>query len=468
MESIDVPATAQANQQDQDSNSLGQNNPEIPQENDNIQPDKNSDLLTNSFQEQTESEKGIDSGELVLSQIEMVCKEVDAQKPIEHESDEGLINTKALGAGLDDLNTSGSSVVNSFDYNTLKAKLEDLKINPNDVLRPPQVALQLKNIKTDGFSILGTLGNFSMIIGKAKSRKSFYVNIALSAAVSTKLVLDRFKGELPIDQNEVLYFDTEQGKYHVQLAVKRICKQIDIEEPENLHVYHLRSQTPAERLRLIEFAIYNNDKIGLVVIDGIKDLITSINDEGEATMVASKLLKWSEERNIHIIVVLHQNKSDTNARGHIGTELNNKAETVLSVTVSEGNNEISIVEPQMCRNVAPEVFAFEVIDDMPVAVENFTARTERKKKRFEILDLEDSKKLQLLTEVFATGGEFSYSEMIIKLKLAFKNQLEQSIGDNKVKELFTFCVNQGWLLQEKVKGPYAFKASVLTQANEKV
>ena len=52
---------------------------------------------------------------------------------------------------------------------------------------------------------------------------------------------------------------------------------------------------------------------------------------------------------------LHQNKSDTNARGHIGTELNNKAETVLSVTVSEGNNDISIVEPQMSRNMSSEV-----------------------------------------------------------------------------------------------------------------
>jgi hypothetical protein len=32
---------------------------------------------------------------------------------------------------------------------------------------------------------------------------------------------------------------------------------------------------------------------------------------------------------IHIHTILHQNKADENARGHIGTELNNKAETVL-------------------------------------------------------------------------------------------------------------------------------------------
>ena len=456
MESIEVPTTAKVYQQDEDNNNLRQNNPLIPEENDNIQPDKNSNLLTNSLQEETESETSIDGVDLVLSEIEIVSNELEAQNPIEHELDEGLRNANTTEVGLNDPNSIESTACSSINDNSLKAKLDRLKIDPSEVLRPPQIALQLKNTQTDGFSILGTLGNFSMIIGKAKSRKSFYVNIALSAAVSTELVFDRFKGELPINQNEVLYFDTEQGKYHVQLAVKRICKQIDVEEPENLHVYHLRSQTPAERLKLIEFAIYNNDKIGLVVIDGIKDLITSINDEGEATMVASKLLKWSEERNIHIIVVLHQNKSDTNARGHIGTELNNKAETVLSVTVSEGNNDISIVEPQMCRNMSPEVFAFEVINDMPVAVENFVARTESRKKRFEILDIEDSKKLQLLTEVFAAGGEFSYSDMIIQLKLAFKNQFEQTIGDNKIKELFTYCVSIGWLLQEKNKGPYTF------------
>ena len=42
-------------------------------------------------------------------------------------------------------------------------------------------------------------------------------------------------------------------------------------------------------------------------------------------------MQWTDDRQIHIHTILHQNKGDENARGHIGTELNNKAETVLLV-----------------------------------------------------------------------------------------------------------------------------------------
>jgi hypothetical protein len=128
---------------------------------------------------------------------------------------------------------------------------KSLKIDVEEKLVPPQIAWQMSNVNSIGFSVLGTLGNFSLVIGKAKSRKSFFINIAVSTAVSNGLILERFKSDLPLNQNEVLYFDTEQGKFHVQLALQRICRQINIKEPTNLHVYSLRSKTPSERLKII-------------------------------------------------------------------------------------------------------------------------------------------------------------------------------------------------------------------------
>ena len=145
-----------------------------------------------------------------------------------------------------------------------------LKIDVTERLLPPKVAWELSNIKTPGFTTLGTLGNFSLVTGKAKSRKSFFVSIAVGAAVGNKLVLERFRSDLPPKKNNVLYFDTEQGRYHVHLAMCRICKLIGIPTPPNLHVYSLRSKTPAEKLEIIEALIYNNPTIGFVVIDGIK------------------------------------------------------------------------------------------------------------------------------------------------------------------------------------------------------
>jgi hypothetical protein len=336
-----------------------------------------------------------------------------------------------------------------------KIKRLKYKIDVKENIPKPQIAISLGNTKTDGYAILGTLGNFSVIIGKAKAKKSFFINIAVSTALSNDLILDRFKSDLPSDKNEVVYFDTEQGKYHVQKAVKRICTQINQPEPENLHTYYLRSFKPSERLEFIENEIYSNDKIGLVVIDGIKDLVTSINDEEQATNIASKLLKWSEERNIHIVTVLHQNKSDTNARGHIGTELINKAETVLEVAKAENDSNISIVTPQQCRNIEPEVFAFEINEfGIPIIAENFEVRTETKKNAFDIIELEAYKKYQLLTEAFSKGESFSYSKLVEQIVIAYKKQFNSKIGINRTKLLITDCSNNGWLLQPKLKAPY--------------
>jgi hypothetical protein len=328
-------------------------------------------------------------------------------------------------------------------------------IDVSEQIKPPQIALSLVNTKSEGEAILGTLGDFGLIIGKAKSRKSFFVNIAVSSALSKDLILNRFKSSLPPEQNEVVYFDTEQSKYYVQKAVKRICSHINEPEPKNLHTFHLRSLNPSERLNFIENEIYSNDKIGFVVIDGIKDLVTSINDESEATMIASKLLKWSEERNIYILTVLHQNKSDTNARGHIGTELINKAQTVLSITKSESDNNISIVEPQQCRDIEPEIFAFEINEfGIPVEAENFEIRTENKKNRFDVTDMEDFKKYQLLSEVFSRGKSFTYNELKTQIQLAYKNQFGSKLGDNRAKDFIVDCKNIGYLIQEKAKAPY--------------
>ena len=356
--------------------------------------------------------------------------------------------------GFDDLSNRIDEAMN-IKKSTHEENRIKYKIDVNEVIPPPQVAWSLTNIKTEGEAILGTLGDFGLIIGKAKSRKSFFINIAVSTALGKDLILNRFKSYLPHDKNDVIYFDTEQSKYYVQKAVKRICTQINQPEPKNLHAFNLRSLAPSERLQFIEEEIYRSDKIGFVVIDGIKDLVTSINDESEATMIASKLLKWTEERNIYILTVLHQNKSDNNARGHIGTELINKAQTVLSVTKAENDNDISIVEPLQCRDIEPEIFAFEINEfGIPVIAENFEVRTETKKNKFDVTDLEDFKKYQLLTEVFSKCDSLSYGKLVEQIVIAYKNQFNSSIGTNRTKLLITDCSNNGWLVQSKQKAPY--------------
>lgn len=338
--------------------------------------------------------------------------------------------------------------------NHIDLMLNDAKINPSDEISPPPVCWEIVNENGDT-STIGTLGNISLIIGKAKSRKSFFICLSVSATTKNGLLLNRFRGTLNPFKSDVLYFDTEQGRYHVQKAVKRVCSLVDNVNPETLHTYGLRKYSPSQRLAMIEHAIYSNDHVGFVVIDGIRDLINSINDEAEATMISSKLLKWSEERNIHIVCVLHQNKGDNNARGHLGTELVNKAETVLSVSKSPENKNISIVEAEYCRGKEPEPFGFEINEiGLPMLSDNWQVKTTKKTSTIGLDEIPPEQIYSLLTLCFSKAKDLGYSELVIQMKLAFKSKMKKTIGDNKAKEIITHCKNEGWLIQTSVKSKY--------------
>ena len=337
------------------------------------------------------------------------------------------------------------------DYQTLYKKA---KIDPFEPIEPPKSVLDIAN-SDDTYNTYGTLGNFSVVIGKAKARKSFFVAIIVAATICKNLILDRFVNRLPNNKCKVLYFDTEQGKYHVKLALERVFGLGDIENIENIDMFSLRSFSVEERLAFIQETIENTKNLGFVVIDGIRDLITGINDEEQATKISNLLLRWTEELNIHIVTVLHQNKSDNNARGHIGTELINKAETVLSVTKSESNPDISVMEAQQCRNREPQTFAFEIDSaGLPIIVDDFEIRTKDKNNSNDLLDMKDYKKFELLNEVYSHGESFSYNDLKVQLKLILKRRLNKNFGDNKVKDLITYCKNKNWLNQEQKRQPY--------------
>ena len=72
-------------------------------------------------------------------------------------------------------------------------------------------------------SVIGTLGNFSASIGKAKSKKTFNVSAIVAAALKNGTVL-RYVAELPEDKRKVLYVDTEQSPYHCLKVMKRILR----------------------------------------------------------------------------------------------------------------------------------------------------------------------------------------------------------------------------------------------------
>ena len=94
----------------------------------------------------------------------------------------------------------------------------------------------------------------------------------------------------------------------------------------SLFAYNLRGVGFEKRREVVEGAV-RTVLPDIVIIDGIKDLITDINDAVQATQIMEHLMALAQRYNCCIVNVLHQNKSeaDRNMRGSIGTELTNKA-----------------------------------------------------------------------------------------------------------------------------------------------
>ena len=303
-------------------------------------------------------------------------------------------------------------------------------------------------------SAIGTLGNFSASIGKAKSKKTFNVSAIVAAALKNGTVL-QYAAELPENKQKILYVDTEQSPYHCQKVMKRIVRMAGLplnEEPKNLEFLSLRRHTPEIRIAIVEMAIYSMEGLGLVIIDGIRDMVYDINSPSESTKIISKLMQWTDERQIHIHTILHQNKADENARGHIGTELNNKAETVLEVAKDKLDGNISTVQAIHIRAMDFQPFAFRINEDaLPELVDDYRFQKGKGESQFfDYSELKDEQHKQALETAFSESKQYGYSELIKALKRGYVS-IGCVYGENKLGKLKTFLENKRMIVKDATK-----------------
>lgn len=353
------------------------------------------------------------------------------------------------------------SIFTTSDEETSKNESKEVKLTPiqqniNEAWvdysqpRKPPPSLLYINGRT-----VGTLGNFSLFTGKPKSKKTFLCSL-LIGSTGNQENSETIEVKLPDDKHDIIFFDTEQSTHKVIEVAHRICKLRGVDPPdEHLKVFSLRQFTPKERIFIIEEVLKIEQNTGLVIIDGTRDLVNSINSEEESTHIASYLLKWSKIHDIHIINVLHQNKTDSNARGHLGTELINKAETTLEV-VSQGNGS-SVVQCLFAREKEFHPFSFSINEHaLPVITEGNIAFTPSEQTTFQRKvkpeDLTDEKCKLILKEVSSLTDDPKFSVLIDAIKVAVEEVTGESIGDTKAKKFKIFLEEQGGIQQQGKEG----------------
>jgi hypothetical protein len=232
--------------------------------------------------------------------------------------------------------------------------LEKSHINLEIPVAKPPIILRIKSRYGASYSFnrVFTLGNFSVITGKSKAKKTFLTSLLLTALTTDSEYQTIFKSDVPQFKPGVALFDTEQSPYDAYITAHRVW-ELAGEERENFVAFDLREYTPFERCDIIEkYFTTVGDRTSFVVIDGIADLATAINDEIEASRVTSLLMKWTKIYNIHICVVIHQNKNDNYATGHLGSAIIKKAECVISVTKDPDDSLRSEVSCDLMRGTS--------------------------------------------------------------------------------------------------------------------
>lgn len=234
-----------------------------------------------------------------------------------------------------------------------------LRVKASDEVKQNEYLLKIDNVKK--FS----KGDISAWVGRAKSKKTFALTMFAAALSGGLELFGKFNAIRPC---KVLWIDTEQSPGDVHRVVKRIKGLVGSEE--SVYMYGLRPKSPIERIKAIEMLLQFHGDIEVLILDGVRDLVMDINNPVESTEVMTLLMKWSHDLDIHIATVIHLNKKDGSSRGHLGTELDNKAQSVIRVTRDETDASTSWVEEVIGRGKGVEKFSFSVDNQgMPFVVE---------------------------------------------------------------------------------------------------
>lgn len=235
--------------------------------------------------------------------------------------------------------TSGTPEQKAKIINT--GALENVFNNKFDINKAPakiDYNLFCLNIEDNKPVNIASFGDIVTIVGAAKSRKS-----ALTAGITAALIQDHetfnpilgFNGVT--NGRNIVFLDTEQSAPDFYRTQKQILKLANLEtNAKNLHSFLLTDIDMSDRLAFVEYIFTKIDNIGVLIIDGIVDLIEDYNDQKQSRQLIDHFKKIIAKNNVLFIPVLHNARSTGSARGHLGTELINKSKAVIKI---EKNNE---------------------------------------------------------------------------------------------------------------------------------
>jgi len=286
-------------------------------------------------------------------------------------------------------------------------------------------------------------GNISCIKGREKTGKSAAGLCLIAAALSGKF------GTVGAchEALKVLWIDTEQDQNTLRQKAKAVLQMADLQAmPEGLHIVPLLPYTFEERAALLQLAVEECSP-DLLFLDGVVDLCSNFM-EGEASQKAVAILQTiCAKFGCAVITIIHTNKKDDEARGHLGTFMQQKSGEVYTVE-RYGTN--ATMQQAFSRFAPAPPFSFSFLDNFMLAP---------------ILpaDIAEQRKVELtgLFQVLFAGNSLTYTQLL----KAFKTVHQEPTSERAINDLIKEAVAYDVLYKEK-KGRCSFYSFLFPQTED--
>ncbi|MBR4592673.1 MAG: AAA family ATPase [Elusimicrobiaceae bacterium] len=217
---------------------------------------------------------------------------------------------------------------------------------------------------------LFTQGGKYGIIARANLHTLQGTKKAGKSAAGLALIVAALKGDFigitaSREDLAVLWIDTEQDKNTLRKKAKAVLSMAGLDTPpDRLKIVTLRGYGgPADALAATLQAIEEN-AADFVFLDGVVDLCQAFNDEEKSRDVVRQLEAHAEKYGAAILGLIHTNKKDNEARGHLGAIMQQKSAEIYQVN-KEGDA-AQVTQP-FSRFAPVPPFAFSFADDFKIA-----------------------------------------------------------------------------------------------------
>lgn len=228
------------------------------------------------------------------------------------------------------------------------------------------------------------------------------------------------------------------------MNVMRRAKSVDM--PEYYHSYNFAGDSPAELIAKTDKLIQDiQAEIGikLIVIDGIGEYVNSVNNEEECNQIVRYFHDLAKKLGIGVILIIHKNLGlDQKSRGHLGSQLERKCETMLETTYPKDG--LSTLASRFARNSAafdPICFAYNPTLGYHVYVGRKSALVKEPSKK----DKRITQDAQFLQELASREGRTIATKPFLQ-----SIQEEFTVAERTAKNRIAEWKELGWI--ETIKG----------------